>query len=719
MSKEIWCTLGPASLNDRVIGRLEELGVSLFRLNLSHTKVEKVAEIVEYVQTHTQVPLCLDSEGAQVRTSSLAASKVIVRENSTIRVHYQRVPGDASDLNLHPDYIAKQLRIGDLLKIDAEVLAQVIAIESEWVVLWVLNGGEINQNKAVTILERDVDMPAMTEKDRQALAIGRKMGVRYVALSFANRAADVDEVRALAGPEAMVTSKIECLSGLRNLPEITAHSDALLIDRGDLSRQVNIERIPALQKDIIRHAKLVGRKIYVATNLLESMVTSPNPTRAEVNDVFNTLMDGADGLVLAAETAIGAFPVAAAMMVKKVIREYERKQGWQQTHYSSAPISTLVEPHGGILINREAIATDHRSLQNLRTLQVRDTGLMDCMQIANGAYSPLSGFMNSKELASVLDHHRLPSGQVWTMPIVLQAEESALANISAGDRIALADVKGAIHATMNVSEIYSLNLEELAQKWFGTTAKKHPGVARLLEDGNFFVAGEVALVARIESPYQRYELSPSQTRMIFAQKGWSRVVGFHTGHVPNRLHEYAQLTALETAHADGLYISLLIGAQHAGEFLPEPIFKSYQLLLDDGVYPSGKIVLGGSLLYPRHCGPREAVFAALCYKNMGCSHFIIECDHGHFDGFYEQAQTRELFKSLGDLGITPVFFDAIEYNPETKRYFESKSAKKMAMSDHVIQAALAKKETLPEWIMRGVVQEMLQKEIFENRPVFY
>ncbi len=719
MSKEIWCTLGPTSLNDRVIGRLEEIGVSLFRLNLSHAKLDKVAEIVEYVQTRTEVPICLDTEGAQIRTSSLVAGKVIARENSTIRVHYQRVPGDANDLNLHPDYIARQLKIGDLLKIDAEVLGQVIALESEWVVLWVLNGGEIGQNKAVTLLERDIDMPAMTEKDRQALTIGRKMGVRYVALSFANRAADVDEVRSLAGPDAMVTSKIECLSGLRHLSEIAVKSDALLIDRGDLSRQVNIERIPALQKDIIRHAKLVGRKIYVATNLLESMVTSPNPTRAEVNDVFNTLMDGADGLVLAAETAIGAFPVAAAMMVKKVIREYERKQGWQQTHYSSAPISTLVEPHGGVLINRESIEVNPRALQNLRSLQVQDTVLMDCMQIANGTYSPLTGFMGSQELGSVLNKNRLLNGQVWTMPIILQAAESALANISAGDRLALTDAKGRIHATMNVEEIYALALEDLAQKWFGTTSKKHPGAVKLFEGGNFCVAGEVALVAKIESPYQRYELSPNQTRMIFAQKGWSRVVGFHTGHIANRLHEYAQLKTLEAAHVDGLYLSLVIRPQQAGEFLPETIFKSYQLLLDGDVYPSGKTVMGGSLLYPRHCGPREAVFAALCYKNLGCSHFIIECDHGHFDGFYDPAQTRELFKSLGDLSITPVFFNAIEYNPETQKYFEAKSAKKMAMSDGAIQTALVNREALPDWIMRQAVQEMLQQEMAANRPVFY
>jgi len=719
MSKEIWCTLGPSSLNDRVIGRLEELGVSLFRLNLSHTKLEKVAEIVEFIQTRTKVPVCLDSEGAQVRTSDLAGGKVVVRENNTIRIHFQRVPGDAADMNLNPDNIAKQLEVGDLLKIDAEVLTQVVAVESEWVVLWVLNGGEIGQNKAVTVLERDLIMPAMTEKDRQALAIGNKMGVRYVALSFANRAADVDEVRALVGRDTMITSKIECLNGLHNLPEITAKSDALLIDRGDLSRQVNIEKIPALQKDIIRHAKVAGRRIYVATNLLESMVTSPNPTRAEVNDVFNTLMDGADGLVLAAETAIGAFPVSAAIMVKKVIREYENKQSWKQFHYTSAPISTLVEPHGGLLIHREARHVDHHTLQNLRTLQVKDTELMDCVQIASGVYSPLTGFMNAKELASVLDHHRLPNGLAWTMPIVLQADENALANISAGDRLALTGANGKIHAILNVSEIYAFDFAEVAQKWFGTTSRKHPFVARLADNGGYFVAGEITLVEPMLSTSQQYELSPRQTRMVFAQKGWSRVVGFQTGCVPNRLQEYAQLRALEAAHADGLYISPMIGPQQAGDFLPEPVFKSYQLLLNNGVYPAGKVLLGASFGYPRYAGPRETVFNALCFKNMGCSHFVVEHDHGRFDGFYDQTQTRELFKSLDDLGITPVFFDAIEYNPDSQKYFESKSAKTTAMSEKAIQTALAKKENVPNWIMRDDVQEMLHKEIAENRSIFY
>jgi len=720
VSKEIWCTLGPASLNDHVLSRLVELGVSLFRLNLSHTKINQLTKILEYIQTRTTVPVCLDSEGAQIRTGDLAAGKIMVRENSTIRVHYNRVSADSNNLNLYPEQIAKQLIVGDLLKIDAEVLAQVVAIESEWVVIWVLNGGEIGQNKAVTVLDRDIAMPALTEKDRQALAIGNEMGIRHVALSFANRASDVEEVRALACKDGMVISKIECLNGLRHLPEIAVKSDALLIDRGDLSRQVNIEKIPALQKDIIHYAKGVGRKIYVATNLLESMVTSANPTRAEVNDIYNTLMDGADGLVLAAESAIGAFPVAAANMVMKIILEYENKQNsWQLFHYSSAPVNSLVEPYGGGLVHREAKIVDRRVRRSCRTLRVKDTDLMDCVQIANGTYSPLTGFLGSKELESVLNENRLLNGLAWTMPIVLQVEEKSLTEISAGDRIALTNAKGKIHATLDVSEIYAVDLEELAQKWFGTTSRKHPGVKKLADGGNRLVAGAVTLVEHFASPYQQFELSPSQTRMIFTQKGWSKVVGFHAHSVPHRAHEYMQLKALEVVHADGIFISLLIGPKRRGDFQPGAILKSYQHLLHANIYPSGKFVLGVSQLYPRYCGPREAVFMALCSKNMGCSHFVVGEDYLYVDGFYKPSQIRKACELLGDIGSAPVFFDSIAYNPKTETFAESKTAKTTPIRDQMIQSALAKKESLPDWMIRDTLQEVLLKEISENRQVFY
>jgi pyruvate kinase len=158
MRKKLLCTLGPSSLNERVIVRLTELGVSLFRLNLSHTKVRDAARIIRFVQDLTPVPLSLDTEGAQIRTGDLVTGRIQVRENAVIRIHRQRVPGDSRDFNLYPPDIVEQFLVGDFVHIDADVLTQVVETKPEWVAMRVLSGGEISQNKAVTV-ERDIAMP--------------------------------------------------------------------------------------------------------------------------------------------------------------------------------------------------------------------------------------------------------------------------------------------------------------------------------------------------------------------------------------------------------------------------------------------------------------------------------------------------------------------------------------------------------------------------------
>ena len=716
MTKDIWCTLGPSSLNDHVIKRLEELGVSLLRLNLSHTKIEELPKTLEFIQSRTELPICLDTEGAQVRTAS--GTKLFVRENRALRVVHDPQQLTPDTLAFYPDGIVRHLAVGDLLKIDADVLAQVVTVDSEGVILWILNGGSIGSSKAITVLERDIDMPPVTEKDRQAIDIGNQMGVKHVALSFANTAADVDFVRDLAAEHARIISKIECLNGLLNLSEIASHSDAILIDRGDLSRQVNLEKLPFVQKDIIRRAKDLEVPVYVATNLMESMVTSPNPTRAEVNDVFNTLKDGADGLVLAAETAIGEYPVAAASMVRRIIAEFENSRRWQRINYSPAPISLLVEPHGGCLVNREALWANRHELLGLKRLVVQSTDLMDCAQIANGTYSPLRGFMGREELESVLRSNRLPNGHAWTMPIVLQVEQEDVEDIAVGDRVALTHSNGKIHATLDVSEIYTFDFDELAQAWFGTTSHEHPGVARLARGGSHFVAGDITLVDRLASPHQRYELSPAQTRLIFSQKGWSKVVGFHTRNVPHRVHEFIQVRALESVHADGLYISPVIGPKKAGDFLADPILRSYQLLLESNSYPPGKVVLGAFSTYSRYCGPREAVFTAICRKNIGCSHFIVGRDHTGVAGYYQDNQTRELFDSLDGLGITPIFFEPFGFNPTTNEYNLLSEPDTLAISGTKLRSALLENDPLPDWYVRDDVQKMLREQIATHRPVF-
>lgn len=719
MSKSILCTLGPASMNDWTIRRLEELGVSLFRINLSHTRLKDVARNVAFLKERTRVPVCLDSEGAQVRTGDFVEPTLTLNGNSMIRVHRNRVPGDAHNFNLYPTGILDLLEVGDLISIDFNsVLVQVVGREDDAVAMRVLNGGVIGRNKAVTV-ERDLPMAPLTAKDRAAIGIGREMGVRHFALSFANQLADVTETRRLVGADAFLISKIESRNGLRNLEDIARASDAILIDRGDLSRQVPLERIPAQQKSIIRRVKSLERPVYVATNLLESMVVGPSPTRAEVNDVYNTLSDGADGLVLAAETAIGRYPVLCAGMIVKLIREFENPDVGLDGNKWDMPVSLLAAPHGGELVRRQAGPSDRADVERLPRLAVEETDLKDIEQIALGTFSPLTGFMDRRTLESVLHDHRLPSGAIWTLPLLLQVAPEAAARLVPGERVALTDATGTPYALLDVSETSTIDLESVARLWFGTDSREHPGVARLLARGPHVVAGDVLLLDRLPSPYHHYELTPVESRFIFTHKGWSKVVGFHSRNVVHRVHEHIQFQALADTGADGLFISPVIGPKKPGDFLPPPILKSYQILLDFGIYPRDKVVLGSFSTYSRYCGPREAVFTALCRKNMGCSHFIIGRDHTGVGSFYSDAANRALFDTLGDLDIAPVFFDAIGYDPETEAYASSSARTLAPISGTQVREALRDGGAIPEWFMRDEVQDMLRREIQLGRPVFH
>ncbi len=718
MSKEILCTLGPSSYDELIIRRLEEQGATLFRINLSHTRLGDLRSRVELIRNCSKVPICFDTEGAQVRTGDFGASKFDLLENSVVRVHSSPVDADAKDFYFYPHDIIRRLQIGDFISIDFNaVLVQVAGFERDGdvAIMRVLSGGAIGRNKAVTI-ERDIDLPPLTEKDRAALALGVELGIRDFALSFANRGEDIDALRQIVGLDARIISKIECLNGLSNLHEIAAKSNALLIDRGDLSRQVPIEQIPRIQKKIIHGAHAAGVKVYVATNLLESMVTSATPTRAEVNDIYNTLLDGADGLVLAAETAIGNFPVRCAGMVVKLIREFE-KPAESPSRLPTEPVSLLVPPHGGKLVDCTGSSAEMRDAEKLPRLTVRDTDLMNCEQIAHGVYSPLTGFMDRQTLEAVLHTHRLPDGTVWTLPILLQVKAADARRFAAGQRVALVDGTGEIHSTLDVTDVFECDNERLAHDWFGTMSRSHPGAAAVIEGGTHCLAGAVTLLHPRPSQYREYELTPSQTRFIFAHKGWSRVVGFHTRNPPHRAHEFIQMKALQRAAADGLYISPVIGPKKRHDFLPGPIMKSYQLMLDCGFYPAGKVVLGSFPTYSRYAGPREAVFTALCRKNMGCSHFIVGRDHTGVGNFYPPEANRRLFERLGDIGIEVLHFDTVGYDPKAGLYRETDGEDLQMMSGTELREALRKGEQVPDWFMRDVIQNMLRSEMAAGRPV--
>jgi pyruvate kinase len=703
-----------------VIQRLEELGTNLFRINLSHTRPDDLAETIDFIRQRSNVPICLDSEGAQIRTGSFVSDGFDLREATTIRIPVRRVPGDASSFNLYPQNIIHSLQIGDFISIDFNaVLVQIIALDEDEAVMRVMSGGRVGRNKAVTV-ERDIPLPPLTEKDRVCIEIGIEKGISNFALSFANSGADVEVLRNLVGSDAYIISKIESLRGIRNLDDIAASSNALLIDRGDLSRQAPIESIPNLQKDIIRRGKACDREVFVATNLLESMITSVVPTRAEINDIYNTLNDGADGLVLAAETAIGEYPVRCANMVVRMIRAYEDHTTGASLLDQYEGVSLLTPPVGNKLVQRKARSSDITQLGDLPLLQVAETDLMDAEQIAHGTYSPITGFMDKESLESVLNNHRLPDGTVSTMPIVLQVPSKDLKGIGAGERLGLVDEKNLLRSVIDVSEVYSFDFETVARGWFGSVSDDHPGVRRLREKGDVFVAGDVTLLDRLSSPHRHFELTPAQTRMIFAHKGWSKVVGFHTRNVAHRAHFHIQMEAMRLTAADGLYISPVIGPKKPDDFLAEPIMQSYQLLMEFGEYPIGKAVLGSFATYPRYAGPREAVFTALCRKNMGCSHFIIGRDHTGVGDFYPLDANRRLFEDLGDIGIEPVFFPEIGYDSTEGAYRAARDGEQLeSISGTRVRELLGQGERLPSWFMHDIVQDYLLEERAQGRALFY
>lgn len=323
MKIAILCTLGPASMRPDVLRRLEVRGVDLFRINLSHTPLEAVEDSIRFVQAHVATPICLDTEGPQVRCGRMRPD-VVLAGGRKVELTAEAVEGTEERLTLWPGTIFDALAPGAVLSLDFDgALLTVTDVGPGRATATVTAGGRVRSNKAVTV-DPPPALPALSGKDLAAIEIGARLGVRAYALSFAGSAEDVARLRTLAPDGSLIIAKIESRVGVRRMDEIIAATDAVLIDRGDLSREVPLEHVPYYQKAIVRRANRWNRPVYVATNLLESMVTNRTPTIAEANDLANTLLDGVHGLVLAAETAVGIDPVGSVDMVLRAIRAFER-----------------------------------------------------------------------------------------------------------------------------------------------------------------------------------------------------------------------------------------------------------------------------------------------------------------------------------------------------------------------------------------------------------
>ncbi|MDP3815729.1 pyruvate kinase [Pseudomonas sp.] len=332
---KILATLGPAIKTIDDIRQLVEAGVNLFRLNFSHGEHADHAQRYNWVreveqQLKTPIGILMDLQGPKLRVGRFAEGKVNLQRGQTLRLDLDSTPGNAQRVNLpHPEIIEALQPGMSLLLDDGRLRLQVTAKHSDAIDTCVIAGGELSDRKGVNVPEAVLQLSPLTEKDRRDLTFGLELGVDWVALSFVQRPEDIIEARQLIGGRAFLMAKIEKPSAVTHLEEITRLCDAIMVARGDLGVEVPAENVPRIQKDIIRTCRQLGKPVVVATQMLESMRFSPAPTRAEVTDVANAVAEGADAVMLSAETASGDYPLEAVQMMSKIIRQVENGPDFQ------------------------------------------------------------------------------------------------------------------------------------------------------------------------------------------------------------------------------------------------------------------------------------------------------------------------------------------------------------------------------------------------------
>jgi pyruvate kinase len=327
---KILATLGPASSDEATIRRLFEAGADVFRINMSHTDHDLMRTLVGRIRAveaaiGRPIGILADLQGPKLRVGKFAAGKVELSIGQTFVLDDDPAPGDQRRVHLpHPE-ILKSVEPGHRLLIDDGRL-ELVAIEANGrsIVCTVISGTKISDKKGVSLPDTDLPVGALTEKDRRDLDAVLATGVDWIALSFIQRPEDLAEARKIARGRAAIMSKIEKPQAVARLAEIIELSDALMVARGDLGVEMPLEAVPGIQKQITRAARRAGKPVVVATQMLESMIAAPVPTRAEVSDVSIAVFEGADAIMLSAESAAGEYPVESVAMMNRIAERVEK-----------------------------------------------------------------------------------------------------------------------------------------------------------------------------------------------------------------------------------------------------------------------------------------------------------------------------------------------------------------------------------------------------------
>lgn len=327
---KIVATVGPASWSPPMLEMLHRAGVDVFRLNMSHGEHQKTAEVMaslREIETKTGTPICVfaDLQGPKIRTGVLKDDGIKLEYGKPYKLTLASQSDDADTIPIPHEELLSILQTDDILKLDdGKLQITVTERKGDTIIARADTPGMLTNRKGINVPGRALPISALTQKDRADLEHAKNIGVDYIALSFVQRPEDVTEARGLIGDKIGIISKIEKPSAVDAIDDIIALSDAIMVARGDLGVECAAEDVPLIQRNIIRQCRKVGKPVIVATHMLESMVESIAPTRAEASDVSNAVYQGADAVMLSAETAVGRHPASAVAIMDRIIKATEK-----------------------------------------------------------------------------------------------------------------------------------------------------------------------------------------------------------------------------------------------------------------------------------------------------------------------------------------------------------------------------------------------------------
>ena len=329
---KIVCTIGPATESEKILGELVNAGMNVMRLNFSHgdfaehqMRVDNIRKIIK--KTGKPIAILQDLAGPKIRIGEFEKGLTVLKEGAKFTITTDKIMGNDEKVSINYPLFVKEVKVGDpVLLHDGKKKLEILEIKGNDVICKVLVGGEIKNKRGVNLPGSDITMSSITEKDRVDLQFGLKNNVDFFALSFVRRPEDITELRGIiekAKSKARIIAKIETPQALKNIDEIIRLADGIMVARGDLAIEIPAEQVPLVQKMLIQKCNQAGRPVITATQMLESMINSPVPTRAEVSDIANAILDGTDAIMLSEETTLGQFPVKAVEMMTKISEEVE------------------------------------------------------------------------------------------------------------------------------------------------------------------------------------------------------------------------------------------------------------------------------------------------------------------------------------------------------------------------------------------------------------